>query len=77
MAETEWLKQVDSQVLQMAVGQLDDAYQRFEIDGSRIDLPKVGQVRAVFHRPLEGELKKCTVTKTKFGKYFISIQVEL
>lgn len=118
--ETEWLKQADSQVLQMAVGQLDDAYQRFfklkkegklppgngrprkdgmpkgfptyhkkydeqsitypqrfELDGSRIVLPKVGRVRAVFHRPLEGELKKCTVTKTKSGKYFISIQVEL
>ena len=45
--------------------------------GKRIYLPKVGEVRLVMHRPLEGEMKNVTVSKTRSGKYFISIQVEL
>jgi len=51
--------------------------ERFTISGSRINLPKVGPVRAVFHRPIEGKMKSCTITKTKSGQYFVSIQCEL
>ena len=51
--------------------------QRFRVDGSRSYLPKVGKVRAVCHRPIEGTMKNLTVTKTKSGKYFISIQCEV
>jgi len=51
--------------------------QRFKFDGSRIYLPKVGWVKTVFHRPLEGTPKNVTVTKTKSGKYFVSIQCEV
>ncbi|MCL4298847.1 MAG: transposase [Anaerolineae bacterium] len=51
--------------------------QRFKVTGSRIYLPKVGWVRAVFHRPMEGEMKNCVVTRTKSSKYFISIQCEV
>jgi putative transposase len=51
--------------------------QRFEVSGNRIKLPKVGEVRAVFHRPIVGQMKNCTVSKTKSGKYFISIQCEV
>jgi putative transposase len=51
--------------------------QRFKVNGSRIYLPKVGWVRAVFHRPMAGEMKSCTVTKTKSGNYFVSIQCEV
>ena len=51
--------------------------QRFKIEGNRIYLPKVGWVRAVFHRPIEGQMKNCTVTRTKSGKYFVSIQCEV
>lgn len=46
-------------------------------EGRRIQLPKVGEVRLVMHRPLEGEMKNVTVSRTKSGKYFISIQVEV
>ena len=49
---------------------------RFKVEGARVYLPKVGWVRALFHRPLDGKMKNCTVSKTKTGKYFISIQVE-
>lgn len=48
--------------------------QRFRIEGSKTYLPKVGWVRTVFHRLIEGEMKNLTVSKTKSGKYFISIQ---
>lgn len=48
--------------------------QRFRIEGSKTYLPKVGWVRTVFHRPIEGEMKNLTVSRTKSGKYFISIQ---
>ena len=34
-------------------------------------------MRLVMHRPLEGEMKNVTVSRTKSGKYFISIQVEV
>ncbi|OQY45547.1 MAG: hypothetical protein B6242_10150, partial [Anaerolineaceae bacterium 4572_78] len=40
-------------------------------------LPNVGWVRTIFHRPIEGKMKNCTVTKTKSGKYYVSIQCEL
>jgi len=51
--------------------------QRFKIEGGQTYLPKVGWVRTVFHRPIEGEMKNLTVSKTKSGKYFISIQCEV
>jgi putative transposase len=46
-------------------------------DGRHIYLPKVGYVRMVMHRLLEGEMKNSTVSKTKSWKYFVSIQVEV
>jgi len=47
------------------------------LDERHIYLPKVGYVRLVMHRPLEGEMKNVTVSKTKSGRYFVSIQVEI
>lgn len=44
--------------------------------GSRIRLSKVGWVRIVLHRPIEGVMKNLTISRTKSGKYFASIQVE-
>ena len=46
-------------------------------DERHIYLPKVGRVRLIMHRPLEGVMKNVTVSKTKSGKYFVSIQVEV
>lgn len=51
--------------------------QRFEVSGSRIKLPKVGNIRVVLHRPIEGKMKSCTVSKTPSGKYFVSILGEV
>jgi putative transposase len=51
--------------------------QRFMFDENFIYLPKVGWVKTKFHRPLEGRPKNVTVSKTKTGKYFVSIQCEV
>jgi putative transposase len=50
--------------------------QRFKLVGNRIYLPKLGWVKIVVHRPHEGEMKSCTVSKTKSGRYFVSILCE-
>lgn len=50
--------------------------QRFKIDGNKLYIPKVGWVKIVLHRPIEGIMKNLTVSRTKSGKYFASIQVE-
>ena len=36
-------------------------------------LPKIGDVKAVFHRPIEGKYKTVTVSKNKANQYFASI----
>ncbi len=51
--------------------------QRFNAFDTCIYLPKVGWVKAVFHRPLEGKAKNMTVSKTKTGKYFAAVQCEM
>jgi len=101
-AETAWLKEADSQVLQAKLEDLEKAYQNFfakrakfprfksKRDGQSIRypqrfkfyenftyFPKVGWVKTKFHRPLEGRPKNVTVSKTKTGKYFVSIQCEV
>ncbi len=55
---------------------------RFDTTGdastpSRTYLPKVGWVKTIFHRPLEGTPKNVTVTKTKSGRYFLSVLCEV
>ena len=51
--------------------------QRFKLDGNRIYLPKVGKVKIKLHRGIDGVMKNATVSKTKSGKYFVSIQCEM
>ena len=46
-------------------------------DGRHIYLPKAGCVSLIMHRPLEGMMKNVTVSKTRSGQYFVSIQVEV
>ena len=51
--------------------------QRFKFDENFIYLPKVGWVKTKFHRPLERRPKNVTVSKTKTGKHFVSVQCEV
>ena len=47
--------------------------QDFRISDKKILLSKVGWVKGVFHRSIEGTPTSCTVSKTKSGRYFVSI----
>jgi putative transposase len=51
--------------------------QRFKIEDKQIYLPKIGKVKIVLHRDIEGIAKNVTISKTKSGKYFASIQCEI
>jgi len=51
--------------------------QRFKFDRNRVYLPKVGWVKVVLHRPLEGKAKSATVSKTKSGEYYVSVLCEI
>ena len=51
--------------------------QRFKVEGEYVYLPKVGWVKTVLHRKIEGKMKNCTVSKTKTGKFFVAIQCEV
>jgi putative transposase len=51
--------------------------QRFKFNGNRIFLPKVGWVKIVLHRALEGTPKNVTVSKTKSGEYYASVQCDM
>lgn len=50
--------------------------QGFRVSGSKLYVPKVGWIKIVLHRPIEGVMKNLAVLRTKSGKYFASIQVE-
>jgi putative transposase len=43
----------------------------------RIYLPKVGYIKVVLHRPLEGTIKTVTVSMTTTGKYYASILCDI
>jgi putative transposase len=46
------------------------------VDDCKVYLPKIGHVKAVVHRALQGKIKTVTVSKTPSGKYFASILIE-
>lgn len=102
--EHPWLKDVNSQSLQSANKNLDNAFTRFfrekkgfprfkskknpvqsfqvpqhyrvDFDQRTIRFPKIGEVKAVFHRKFAGKMKYATISVTSTGKWFVSILVE-
>jgi len=47
------------------------------IDGARVFLSRIGHVKAVIHRPLEGMVKTCCVKRTATGKWFVAFSCEV
>ncbi len=47
------------------------------VDGSRVVLSKIGHVKAVIHRPLEGTVKTCCVKRTRTGKWYATFSCEI
>ena len=50
--------------------------QRVTIKENAVYLPKVGKVKTHFHCAIVGKINSATVSKTKTGKYFVSLQCE-
>lgn len=51
-------------------------HRKLRIANGRIRIPKVGDVKITQHRHTEGTPKNMTVSKTKSGKFFVSIRCE-
>lgn len=48
-----------------------------DFEGNRVFIPKFREgIRAILHRKFEGRIKTCFVSRTKTGRYFISMLVE-
>lgn len=43
------------------------------LSGNKIKLPKIGYVKVKLHRNILGNIKSCTISMNKSGKYYISI----
>ena len=55
-----------------------DVPQFFMVDfvSRRVNLPKIGAVKTIFHRRLTGTPRTCSIISTLTGKFFISIVVD-
>lgn len=47
------------------------------IDGDRLIISKVGSVKLVLHRPIEGKPKTCTIRRSSTGKWYASFSCEV
>jgi len=105
---TAWLREMDSQSLQQALRDLENAYQHFfrrvrngekkkgfpkfksrktdtprfripqrvTLDGSFVSIPKIGLIRTIVHRPLEGAIKSATFKREACGHWYVCLVVE-
>jgi len=105
---TAWLREMDSQSLQQALRDLENAYQHFfrrtrngdkkrgfpkfksrKTDTPRfripqrvvlidafVSVPKIGMIKAIVHRPLEGSTKSATFKREACGHWYISLVTE-
>jgi putative transposase len=51
--------------------------QNVKVADDYLDVPKIGVIKTVFHRPIQGKLKTVTISKTPTDKYFASILCEV
>ncbi|GAC1567939.1 MAG: RNA-guided endonuclease TnpB family protein [Ktedonobacteraceae bacterium] len=42
----------------------------------RVTLSKIGSVKMVYHRPIKGKVKTCTLRRSSTGKWYVSFSVE-
>lgn len=50
--------------------------QNVKISGDTISFPKIGEIFAKIHRPIEGAIKTVTITKNKCNQYYASVLFE-
>ncbi len=49
----------------------------FTLLSKEISLSKLGRIRVKMHRPIDGEIKTCTIKKTALGEWDISLSCEV
>lgn len=49
----------------------------FSIKNNKLVLSKIGQIKIVLHRPIEGTVKTCTVKRMPTGKWFVLFSCEV
>ncbi|HAT45654.1 MAG TPA: transposase [Ktedonobacter sp.] len=42
----------------------------------RVTLSKIGSIKMVYHRPITGKIKTCTIQRSSTGKWYVSFSVE-
>ncbi len=42
----------------------------------RVTLSKIGSIKMVYHRPIKGKVKTCTIRRSSTGKWYVSFSVE-
>ncbi len=42
----------------------------------RVTLSKIGSVKMIYHRPIKGRVKTCTIRRSRTGKWYVSFSVE-
>ena len=49
----------------------------FEIRSEKLALSKIGHIKIVLHRPIEGTIKTCTIKRTATGKWFATFSCDV
>lgn len=49
---------------------------KYSYDRSKLRLPKLGWVKCIFSKKIEGKVKTCTISRNPAGEYYVSIIVE-
>ncbi len=49
----------------------------FSLDGNILRLSKIGNIKVVLHRPVEGQIKTCTIKRSTTGKWYVMFSCEL
>jgi len=49
----------------------------YRVNSNSVTLSKIGTVKAVIHRPIEGRIKTCCVRRTGTGKWFVTFACEV
>ena len=47
-----------------------------DFDNSELTIPKIKNIKTIFHRQFEGDIKTVTISRVPSGKYYVSILVE-
>jgi putative transposase len=48
----------------------------FKVVGERVRLSRIGDVKAILYRPIEGDIKMCCVRRTSTGKWFVTFSCD-